>query len=175
MKRLLLWLPLGLFALFLLAVAWRLSSPADPVIQSRMIGKPVPDFQLPAAVPGHEPIAARDLREGEPRLVNIFASWCLPCIAEAPQLMALARRGIPIDAIAIRDRGEDIAAFLDRHGDPYRRIGSDVDSRVQLSLGSSGVPETFVVDGAGIIRYQHIGELRPEHLPALLEAYEEAR
>ena len=88
--------------------------------------------------------------------------------------MELARAGYPIDAIAVRDRPEDIAAFLDRWGDPYRRIGADRNSRVQLALGSSGVPETFVVDGKGVIRYQHIGEIRPEDLAEIRAAFEEA-
>ena len=89
--------------------------------------------------------------------------------------MELARRGVPIDAIAIRDRPEDIAKFLGRWGDPYQRIGSDRDSSVQLELGSSGVPETFVVDGKGVIRHQHIGDIRPEHMADIIRAYDEAR
>ena len=77
--------------------------------------------------------------------------------------------------MAIRDRPEDVANFLSRWGDPYQRIGSDTDSRVQLALGSSGVPETFVIDGKGVIRYQHIGDIRPEHVPEIVQAYEAAK
>jgi cytochrome c biogenesis protein CcmG/thiol:disulfide interchange protein DsbE len=108
-------------------------------------------------------------------VVNIFASWCIPCIAEAPQLLQLARQGVPIDAIAIRDRPQDVAAFLAKWGDPYQRIASDTDSRVQMALGSSGVPETFVVDGKGVIRYQHIGDVRAETVPEIVKAYEAAK
>jgi cytochrome c biogenesis protein CcmG/thiol:disulfide interchange protein DsbE len=115
------------------------------------------------------------LKRGEPRLVNVFASWCLPCIAEAPQLMALKQRGIPIDAIAIRDRPADVATFLAKWGDPYERIASDPQTQVQIALGSSGVPETFIVDGRGIIRHQHIGDIRPEHIPDIIRAYEAAK
>jgi cytochrome c biogenesis protein CcmG/thiol:disulfide interchange protein DsbE len=89
--------------------------------------------------------------------------------------MELARRGVPIDAVAVRDRPEDIAAFLAKWGDPYRRIGSDANSKVQLALGSSGVPETFIIDGRGIIRHQHIGDIRSEHVPEILAAYEAAK
>ena len=71
-------------------------------------------------------------------------------------------RGATIDGIAIRDRPEDVARFLARHGDPYDRIGSDPRSQVQIALGSSGVPESFIVDGRGIIRYQHIGPIGAE-------------
>ncbi len=76
----------------------------------------------------------------------------MPCAAEAPQLDQLAKLGVAIYAVAIRDRPEDITDFLKRYGDPYRRIGSDPTSSVQIAMGSSGVPETFVVDGKGIIR-----------------------
>ena len=90
-------------------------------------------------------------------------------------MLALKRRGVPIDAIAIRDRPEDVAAFLARYGDPFDRIASDPQTQVQIALGSSGVPETFVVDGTGIIRHQHIGDVRPEHLPDIIAAYEAAQ
>ena len=91
------------------------------------------------------------------------------------QLIEIARRGVPIDAIAIRDTPDDIADFLARHGDPYRRIALDKNSAVQLALGSSGVPETFIVDGKGIIRHQHIGDIRPENVDEILRLYEAAR
>ncbi|HEX9948226.1 MAG TPA: DsbE family thiol:disulfide interchange protein [Allosphingosinicella sp.] len=175
MKRLFLWLPLAVFVAFIVTVAIGLRKPADSPIRSRMIGKPMPDFALEAAVPGHPPLSAANLRSGKPRLVNVFASWCVPCKAEAPQLMALRHRGIPIDGVAIRDRSEDVARFLADWGDPFERIGADPASRVQFALGSSGVPETFVVDGKGVIRHQHIGDIRPEHVPEILAAYEAAK
>ncbi|HEY6917263.1 MAG TPA: DsbE family thiol:disulfide interchange protein [Allosphingosinicella sp.] len=175
MKRLILWLPLGIFLLFVALVAFGLNRPGESTIRSQMIGKAVPEFTLPAALAGRPGLASRDLATGAPRIVNIFASWCVPCIAEAPQLMALKRQGIPVDAIAIRDRPEDIAAFLAKYDDPYERIGLDADSRVQLALGSSGVPETFVIDGKGIIRHQVIGGIGPQQLRELVAAYEAAR
>ena len=76
--------------------------------------------------------------------------------------------GVRIEGVALRDRPADIAKFLSDNGDPYRAIGNDPDSRLQLLLGSSGVPESFVIDGKGVIRYQHIGDIRPEHVPVLL-------
>ena len=175
MKRsLLLWLPLvGFVALFAMFAAG-LISPADRQIASQMVGKPLPAFDLPAGAPGRQGFASTQLATGEPRLLNVFASWCIPCIAEAPVLMELKRRGVKIDAIAIRDRPEDVAAFLARNGDPYERIGSDTASAVQLAMGSSGVPETFVIDGKGVIRHQHIGDIRPENVPEILAKLEEA-
>jgi cytochrome c biogenesis protein CcmG/thiol:disulfide interchange protein DsbE len=175
MRRLFLWLPLAVFAAFVVTVAVGLRKPADTQIRSQMIGKPMPGFTLAPAVASHPGLAAADLRQGRPRLVNVFASWCAPCKAEAPQLDALKRRGIPIDGIAIRDRSEDVARFLAEWGDPFERIGSDPASKVQFALGSSGVPETFVVDGRGIIRHQHIGDIRPENVAEIVAAWEAAK
>jgi cytochrome c biogenesis protein CcmG/thiol:disulfide interchange protein DsbE len=174
-KRLILWAPLVLFVAFVAVFAAGLINPASKTIPSQLIGKPLPTFSLPQAVPERPALASANFAEGQPRLLNVFASWCVPCAAEAPQLMQLAQTGVPIDAIAIRDRPEDIQAFLGRWGDPYQRIGSDKASTVQIALGSAGVPETFVVDGRGIIRHQHIGEIRPEDLPAIMSALATAR
>ena len=168
-------LPLIIFALLVVAVAWRLATPKDDRVASKLEGQPLPAFALPPALPGKPGLSSADLATGSPRLVNIFASWCVPCAAEAPVLLDLARRGVPIDAIAIRDRPEDVAAFLARHGDPFTRIGSDDRSQVQMALGSSGVPESFVVDGKGVIRAQHIGPIMPQDVPGILQAMEAAR
>lgn len=175
MKRWLLWLPLVLFGLFFASVAVGLMSPKDDIIESQMVGKPMPAFSLPAAIAERPALTSADLASGKPQLLNIFASWCLPCIAEAPQLLALEKAGVEISAIAIRDRPEDIANFLNRWGNPYARIGSDATSSVQLELGSSGVPETFVLDGNGIIIHQHIGDIREEDVPELLEILQGAQ
>jgi cytochrome c biogenesis protein CcmG/thiol:disulfide interchange protein DsbE len=169
------WLPIAVLALIVAALVWRLANPQDTTIRSRLAGKPVPAFALPAAIPGKPGLASSDVAQGQPRLLNLFASWCVPCIAEAPVLAELDRRGVAIDAIAIRDRPADVAAFLASHGDPFDRIGSDDNSRVQLALGSSGVPESFVVDGRGIIRYQHIGPIEPRQIPLILAELEKAR
>jgi cytochrome c biogenesis protein CcmG/thiol:disulfide interchange protein DsbE len=175
MKRLLLFAPLAVFVVFVALATAYLRSPSDRTIPSRLIGRPLPEFALPAALPGRETVARASFTTGGPRLLNVFASWCVPCIAEAPHLETLARRGLPIDAVAIRDRPQDVANFLSRWGDPYRGIGLDADSRVQLSLGSSGVPETFVVDGRGVIRHQHIGPINEEDVSRIVAAYEAAR
>ncbi len=110
----------------------------------------------------------RDLA-GKPRLLNVFASWCIPCVAEAPQLMKLKQAGVEIDAVAVRDTPEAVQEFLARYGDPYaadRRRPPE--PSLQLALGSSGVPETFVVDSKGVIVEQHIGDVREEDVPDLL-------
>jgi cytochrome c biogenesis protein CcmG/thiol:disulfide interchange protein DsbE len=175
MSRWLRFLPLLVLVAFVGAVAWRLSRPADEQIPSQLVGKPVPTFTLDAALPSTPGLRSTDLAEGRPRMVNVFASWCVPCIAEAPLLMELKRQGVAIDAIAVRDKPEDVAAFLARHGDPFERIGADPESKVQLALGSSGVPESFIVDGRGIIRYQHMGPIDADDLPSILREWEAAR
>jgi cytochrome c biogenesis protein CcmG/thiol:disulfide interchange protein DsbE len=169
MNRWLLWVPLVLFSLFFAAVAIGLMMPKDNIIESKMVGKTMPEFSLPAAVAQRPALTNADLTKGKPTLLNIFASWCVPCIAEAPQLLELQKAGIEINGIASRDTPQDIANFLTRWGTPYARSGSDTTSRVQLEIGSSGVPETFVIDGNGVILHQHIGDIRKEDVPILLE------
>jgi cytochrome c biogenesis protein CcmG/thiol:disulfide interchange protein DsbE len=167
--------PLALLLVLVAGLVWRLSTPADTSVRSRLEGQPVPAFDLAAPLPAKPAFSSRDLASGKPRLVNIFASWCVPCVTEVRVLKALQQRGVAIDGIAIRDRPEDIAAFLARHGDPYARIGSDDQSAVQIALGSSGVPESFVVDGRGIIRYQHIGAVTEADFPMILSKLQAAR
>jgi cytochrome c biogenesis protein CcmG/thiol:disulfide interchange protein DsbE len=175
MNRWLRFLPLLVLAAFVGAVAWRLGRPAEEEIRSQLVGKPVPAFALAPAVPDKAGLSSAELAKGKPRLINVFASWCVPCIAEAPLLTELKRQGVAIDAVAVRDRPEDVAAFLARHGDPFERIGSDPESKVQLALGSSGVPESFIVDGRGIIRYQHMGPIEPDDVPTILREWEAAK
>ena len=174
-RRLILWVPLIVFAIFLAVVAVGLYAPSERVIKSQLVGQPVPEFDLAPSLPDRPGLSSASLRRGQPRVVNIFASWCIPCRAEAAQLDELARRGLPIDGIAVRDRPQDLQGFLATYGNPFQAIGADNDRRVQLELGSAGVPETFVIDGRGIIRHQHIGAIMPADIPAILAAYEAAK
>ena len=175
MSRAVRFVPLLILLAFVAIVTWRLVVPNDEKIRSRMTGQAVPSFVLAPAVQGSQGLSSKDLATGQPRLVNVFASWCVPCIAEAPLLMELKRQGVPIDAIAVRDKPQDVAEFLGRHGNPFDRIGADPESRIQLALGSSGVPETFIVDGRGIIRYQHMGPIEPSDLPSIRQEWERAK
>ena len=169
-----LWLPFLVFFGFLGLAAYQLGQPRDEAIESAMVGRELPYFTLEPAFETMPGVETNDFKDGNPRLLNIWASWCLPCIAEAPQLEALKDAGVDIVGVAIRDRPEDVARFLATHGNPYARIGRDDLSEVQLAIGSSGVPETFVIDGRGRITYQHIGDIRAEHVPMLLDELDKA-
>ena len=168
MRKPLLWLPmvlgLGLFVLFYLG----LENPGQRIINSNVIGRELPEFSTQVAVEGVEPVSSENLRDGKPRLVNVFASWCAPCIQEIPVLLRLRAQGIEIDGIAVHDRPADISRFLAENGNPYRRIGLDNEGRSQLEIGSSGVPETFVIDREGRIVYQHIGIVTEQDIPDIL-------
>lgn len=175
MRRVLLWLPLALFALFFGLVWLGLIKPADRTVRSSLTDKPLPAFTLPAMVPDKPGLASTDLGKGQARLINVFGSWCVPCIAEAPQLMKLKAMGVPIDAIAIRDTPDAVRDFLTRNGDPFDRIGSDKDSKVQIALGSSGVPETFLVDARGRIVMQHVGDIHDFEVEGIAKAWRDAK
>ena len=163
------WAPLALFAFFLGLAGYQLSQPKDEFIPSTMIGRSLPEFMLEPASTTRPGVTLADFQGGKPKLLNIWASWCLPCIAEAPHLETLKEAGVEIIGVAIRDKQEDVDGFLGVHGNPYTRIGADDISAIQLEIGSSGVPETFVIDGEGVIRYQHIGDVRAENVAELLE------
>jgi cytochrome c biogenesis protein CcmG/thiol:disulfide interchange protein DsbE len=167
--------PLMLLLLIVVALVWRLATPADTDVHSTLEGRPVPAFSLAPALPSKPTLVSGDLATGKPHLVNVFASWCVPCITEVKVLQTLKDRGVAIEGIAIRDSAPELADFLARNGDPYERIGSDPRSQVQIALGSSGVPESFVVDGRGVIRYQHIGAIGRSDVPMILDKLEQAR
>lgn len=168
-------IPIILLLFVLSGLAWRLIKPADTAVPSQMVERPVPQFTLSAALADKPGLAAADLVTGRPHLLNIFASWCVPCASEGKVLQELQRHGVTVDGIAVRDTPDALSAFLARNGDPYARIGADRQSDVQIALGSSGVPETFVVDGRGVIRRQYIGPLSNSNVPGVLQELEQLR
>jgi cytochrome c biogenesis protein CcmG/thiol:disulfide interchange protein DsbE len=174
-RRVLLWLPLALFAALFGLVAIGLIEPADRTVRSALVDKPLPGFALPAMVDGKPGLASGDFGKGQARLLNVFGSWCIPCIAEAPQLMKLKAMGVPIDAVAVNDTPQAVQGFLAKNGDPYQRIGSDKASKVQIALGSSGVPETFLIDSRGQIVMQHVGDIHDFEVAGIAEAWRKAQ
>jgi cytochrome c biogenesis protein CcmG, thiol:disulfide interchange protein DsbE len=174
MSRRIVWAPLIAFILLGSFLTYGLARPDDRTITSKMVGARVPDFALPPATPGLPGVTSAELATGRPHLVNIFASWCVPCAAEAPQLGKIAEAGVPIVGIAVRDRPDAVTRFLAAHGRPFRAIGSDTTSQVQMAFGSSGVPESFIVDGRGRITLQIVGPINPPDVPAVLQAVKDA-
>lgn len=161
--RLLVMLPLVAFAALAGLFLVRLYSGDPSKLPSALIGRPAPEFVLPpiqgSATPG---FSTADLRQGRVTVVNVWASWCAPCRDEHPHLMALARDpSIVLVGINNKDAADNARRFLGQLGNPYARIGADLNGRVSIDWGVYGVPETFVVDGAGRITYKYVGPLTP--------------
>jgi len=129
------------------------------LVPSPLVDKPAPAFSLPEL---HEPartVSKEDLT-GDVTLFNVWASWCVACREEHPLLMALAESGaVPVYGLNYKDEREDAIRWLARLGGPYRAIAADRDGRVGIDWGVYGVPETFVLDRRGVVRYKHIGPL----------------
>ncbi len=176
MKRLFYILPvLGFFALAAFLYA-SLKPPPPAAMRSALIGKPAPATTLPALTPGQPGLVPADLSARDRvTVVNVFASWCIPCREEAPALQQLARaRGVRLIGIAYKDKPEAVRNFLAAYGNPFEEIALDADGRAGIDWGISGVPESFVIDKHGIVR-GHFGPLSQDGLvddmlPAILGA-----
>jgi len=177
-RRLLVVLPVAAFLAIAAILAVLLTDgERDPrLVPSPLVGQPAPRLALPA-IPGDGQKPGFDPAEfgGRPLLVNVFASWCVPCLAEHPLLTRLAADGYRIWGIDYRDRTDAATAWLARHGNPYERIGADPDGRAAVEWGITGVPDTFVVNAQGIVRLRHGGPLTADIvardiLPALRDA-----
>ena len=156
MRRLLLFVPLGLFA----ALSWFLFKglSLDPkALPSALIGKQVPAFST--TILGSKQPVVQSVFEGEPRLLNVWGTWCPTCVAEHPYLMRLAEQGVKIVGLNYKDNDDKALAWLVRLGDPYEVVLRDPGGMIGLDLGVYGAPETYVIDGKGVVRYRHVGEV----------------
>jgi len=169
-------LPLVLFGLLSALFLARLFSGDASRLPSALIGKPAPEFNLPALaglndIPG---FATADLRKGHVSVVNIFASWCAPCRQEHPILMALTRdeklkaAGVELYGLSYKDEAANALGFLQEEGNPFQRVGVDPAGRTAIDFGVYGVPETFIVKGDGTIAYKFIGPLTPSAVATVL-------
>jgi cytochrome c biogenesis protein CcmG, thiol:disulfide interchange protein DsbE len=154
-------IPIGFFALLGILLAYGLK--LDPRrIPSPLIDKPLPAFSLPTLENPKKTLANTDFK-GKVVLINVWASWCVACKEEHPVLLALSReKQVPIIGLNYKDKPEDASQMLKIEGNPYDNIIMDADGRVGIDWGVYGVPETFVVDKQGIIRYKQIGPITPE-------------
>lgn len=162
MRRLLYILPAaalaGLVAVFFVLLSEEGRDPG--AVPSPLVGKPVPSFTLPALADGGT-VSDGDLK-GAVTLFNVFASWCLPCRVEHPILMRIAaERKVRVVGLNYKDKPEDATKWLAELGNPFATIASDRQGRVAIDFGVYGVPETFIVDAKGIIRYKHVGPIHP--------------
>jgi cytochrome c biogenesis protein CcmG/thiol:disulfide interchange protein DsbE len=169
---------LPLIALVALVSVFALSINRDPsLVRSVLIDKPAPMFAMAEVpelgVPGFDTAALK----GEVTVVNVFASWCIPCRDEHPLLVALKEvSGVRLFGINQSDAPENARAFLAELGNPYDAVGADRDRRVSIDWGVYGVPETFVVDADGVITFKHVGPLTPKAVESeLMPAIERAR
>ena len=154
--RILALVPISIFAIVGGAFYWGLVN-NDDRLPSTLIGKVAPEFDLPPIEGRADGLSTADLK-GEVSIVNVWASWCVPCRVEMPLLNELADRDeVPIFGINYKDRPEEALGFLSELGDPYTRIGADRNGRVSIDWGVYGLPETFVIDAEGQIVYKHIG------------------
>ena len=154
--RLLAIIPLAIAALLIAALYWGLWN-KDDRLPSTLIGRSVPDFALPPIEGRDNGLSSEDLR-GQVSIVNVWASWCVPCRVEMPLLVELAQTGtVPIHGINYKDAPDAALGFLAELGDPYTRTGADRNGRVSIDWGVYGLPETFVIDGEGRIAYKHVG------------------
>ena len=162
-KRLLFLLPVIVFLIVAGYFAWGLLSDRDPsAVPSALIDKPVPQFDLQPVDGLDSPgLATADLTGSDkPVLLNVWASWCVPCRAEHPILMRLAERdGVTVHGINYKDKPADATRFIQNLGNPYTRIGADPTGRAGIQLGVYGVPETYVIGPSGKIRYKHTGPI----------------
>jgi cytochrome c biogenesis protein CcmG/thiol:disulfide interchange protein DsbE len=169
--RLIYLLPLGLFMVLVLVFFSRLEFGGDPdAIPSALIGKPAPDFALPPLAGLPVPGLQRADFAGKVTIVNVFASWCVPCRAEHPVLTELAKdTRIRVVGINYKDQPGNALAFLNGLGNPYAAVGVDQRGRAAIDWGVYGVPETFLVGRDGVIATKVIGPLDPDNVERQLK------
>ncbi len=165
--------PAGIFLALAALFAFALKTGDPSRLPSALIGKPAPAITLPALdglgspgspIPG---FATAALPKGEVAIVNFWASWCGPCVQEHPFLQDIARRaGVKIYGVNYKDQAGNALAFLTRLGNPFTAVGVDADGRAAIEWGVYGMPETFVIDGAGRIAHKHVGAIDAMNLEA---------
>ncbi|MFT3998450.1 MAG: DsbE family thiol:disulfide interchange protein [Asticcacaulis sp.] len=171
MKRALLAVPLVLLTALLAVLGWYNFHKKTEYAPAELVGKPVPARTLTDLRDGSL-VSLKDIARasGKPVLVNVFASWCTPCLAEHPYLMDLRAKGVVIIGIDHKDTPINGLSFIEKHGDPYARILSDEDGQMGLDLGISGVPETFIVGPDGVVIDKITGPILPETVDAVYRA-----
>ena len=160
MKRWVFIAPAAAFAVLAFFLFRSLWSPAPDLVPSALLNKPAPRLNLPGLDAQSATFTPADLAGGHVSVINVFASWCAPCRTETAPLMTLSRiPGVALYGLTQKDKPEATRAFLDEVGNPFAKIARDDDGRASIEWGVYGVPETYVVDGRGIIRLKYVGAL----------------
>ena len=176
MKRWIFVLPVLAFAVLAFFLFRSLWAPAPGIIPSALINKPAPHLTLPALDGQTQAFTPADLTAGHVSVVNVFASWCAPCRTETSQLAAMSNLpGVALYGLAQKDKPAATREFLNAYGNPFAKIARDDDGRASIEWGVYGVPETFVVDGKGVVRFKYVGPLTDDvmarqMLPAIAAA-----
>ena len=161
-------IPVAVAVILATVFLWALDPERDPSqVPSPLIDKPVPAFRLPS-LDGQTDVTEA-IFAGRVSVFNVFASWCIPCRAEHPLLMEIARQGkAQVIGLNYKDKPEDAKAWLKELGNPYAKIAADPKGRSAIDWGVYGVPETFIIDKAGRIRYKHVGPIMAHHLTEII-------
>ncbi len=166
MNKKILFIPLVLFLLLAAALLWQLNRNADgddpTLLESALVGKPVPVFKLESLQNPGQYYNQGALVNGKPLLLNVWATWCPTCRAEHAYLNTLAEKGVRVVGLNYKDNRVKAVNWLNTLGNPYALSLYDGDGMLGLDLGVYGAPETFLIDGKGIIRYRHAGDLNAE-------------
>ncbi|MBC7781847.1 MAG: DsbE family thiol:disulfide interchange protein [Proteobacteria bacterium] len=153
------WLPLVGFVVLVAFLAVGLT--LNPrVVPSPLIGKAAPAFRLPTLADPQRQFSVSDA-QGQVWLLNVWASWCAPCLEEHPLIDALSKQGVPVYGLNYKDKQDAATAWLARHGNPYVLSVVDANGRVGIDYGVYGTPETYLIDKQGVIRFKHVGPLDP--------------
>jgi len=165
MKRIVFILPVIAFAVLAFFLFQSLWHPETGPVPSALLDKPAPLLTLPALDAQSPAFTPADLKAGHVSVINVFASWCAPCRTEVSQLASLSKvPGIALYGLTQKDKPDASRAFLDEVGNPFAKIARDDDGRASIEWGVYGVPETFVVDGKGVVRFKYVGPLTDEVL-----------
>lgn len=169
MKRWIYILPVAAFAVLAVFLFKSLWATPPTIIPSALLDKPAPRLTLPPLDAQATAFTPADLTAGHVSVINVFASWCAPCRTETAQLAAVSRlSGVALYGIAQKDKPEATRAFLDELGNPFAHIVRDDDGRASIEWGVYGVPETYVVDGKGVVRFKYVGPLTDDVLQSQL-------
>ncbi len=155
--------------IFILVIFYKGLKKDPTVIPSNLLSKEIPEFSISSF--SGSTLKTKDLRDNKVKIVNFFASWCPPCKIEHNQLLELSKK-IPVYGIAKKNTHDDLSKWFENNGNPYTRVGMDTNGEASIEWGVYGLPETFIIDKGGIVKYKHVGPLMKrdqEHIEKIIK------